>query len=72
MTDFLTARPIIFKKYIDARSDLLLYISLTGGQSLKWINHEREGRVIYTNTTDRRWQDAISMLAATVKNCTFR
>ena len=52
MTDFLATRPIIFKKYIDARSDLLLDISLAGGQSLKSINHERKVRVIYTITTD--------------------
>ena len=31
---------------------MLLNISLAGGQSLKWINHEREARMIYKLTTD--------------------
>ena len=37
----------LFKKQICAGSDLLLNISLVGGQSLKWINHEREVRSIH-------------------------
>ena len=35
-------------------SDLLLNISLAGGQSLKCINHELEARMIYPLTTDRQ------------------
>ena len=33
---------MLFKKWICACSELLLNISLTGGQWLKWINHECE------------------------------
>ena len=43
---------ILVKKQIHACSDLLLNISLAGGQSLKWINHEREAGIasdLYTN-----------------------
>ena len=43
------------KKYICDRSefmDLLLYISLAGGRSLKYIKHERETLVIYLLMTD--------------------
>ena len=44
----------MFKEYIRAGSDLLLNISLAGGQSLKWISHERIGGEIYKLTTDRQ------------------
>ena len=45
---------VLFKKQIPTLSDLLLIISLAGGQSLKWINQEREARMIYSLTTDRQ------------------
>ena len=44
----------MYKKYIIAQSDLLLNISLVGGQSLKWINHERDGQMIYQLSTDQK------------------
>ena len=47
----------LFKILIGARSNLLLNISLAGGQSLKWINHECKAWMIYPLTTD--WQAVI-------------
>ena len=43
----------LLKKKILAYSDLLLNIPLAGGQSLKWINHEREAQMIYPLMTDQ-------------------
>ena len=52
--DYILIHRQMFKKTIRARSDLLLNISLAGGQSFKWINHEREARMINPITTDRQ------------------
>ena len=47
---------MIFQSYYLRNRFVLavIYISLTGGQSLKRINHEREARMIYPLTTDRQ------------------
>ena len=46
-------RYLAFKNYIRVGSDLLLGVSLAGGQSLEIINHEQEARVLCLLTNDQ-------------------
>ena len=48
-----TAYVTLLDKLIRARNDLLLNISLAGGQSLKWINHERKVCIYFDSNTQK-------------------